>query len=93
MKTVKVLAHQTMLDIAIQEYGDVSAAFLIAQANDLSPTAKLGTGAELLLPDVVVNREMETYCKNNRVSPATSESAESEIRLRIFTEQFTKEFM
>lgn len=93
MKRVKVLAHQTMLDIAVQEYGTVEAVFLIAQANDLSPTVKLEAGAELLLPDVVLNREMQTYCKNNRVSPATSETAESEIRLRIFTEQFTKEFM
>lgn len=93
MKTTTILPHQTLMDIAIQEYGDLSAVFLIARQNGLSPTGKLAPGTAILLPDVVVNREMQDYCKKNRVSPATGEGAESEIRLRIFTEQFTKEFM
>lgn len=93
MKSVTILPHQTMSDIAVQEYGDMAALFLIAHENDLSPTARLEPGTVLRLPDVVVNREMQAYCKNNRVSPATSETADSEIRLRIFSEQFTKEFM
>lgn len=93
MRSVTVLPHQTMSDIAIQEYGDLSAVFLIAEENDISPSENLTAGSELRMPDVVVNKEMQDYCKNNGVSPATAETAESEIRLRIFTEQFTKEFM
>lgn len=45
------------------------------------------------VPDVVINREMQEYCKANNVSPATSETSDSEVRLKIFTEQFTKEFV
>lgn len=93
MKSVTILPQQTLSDIAIQEYGDLSAVFLLARENGISPTATLEPGTVLRLPDVVVNREMQAYCKNNQVSPATSETADSEIRLRIFTEQFSKEFM
>lgn len=93
MKKVKVKQGQTLSDIAIQEYGDIQGVFLLARQNDISPTKKLMAGTTLILPDVVVNREMQDYCKNNNVSPATSETADSEIRLRIFTEQFTQEFM
>lgn len=91
--TVTVLNGQTLADIAIQEYGDLSAVFLVAKENDISPSENLTAGSVLRLPDVAVNKEMQDYCKNNGVSPATAVAAESEIRLRIFTEQFTKEFM
>lgn len=93
MRTVKVVSNQTMIDIAVQEYGDMSAILLIAKANDISPTADLSPGTELMLPDIVVNKEMQDYCKVNSVSPATANVVESELRLRLFTEQFTKEFM
>lgn len=93
MRSITTLPHQTMSDIAIQEYGDMAALFLIARKNNMSPTEKLKPGTVLWLPDVVVNKEMQEYCKNNHVSPATAETAGSEIRLRIFTEQFTQEFM
>ena len=93
MNSVRIRSNQTLMDIAIQEYGDLSAVFLIAQHNNISPTGKVIPGTEIRLPDVIVNREMQDYCKNNHVSPATGENADSGIRLRIFTEQFTKEFM
>lgn len=93
MKSITVLANQTLSDIAIQEYGDMAALFLLAQENDISPTEKIAPGTVIRLPDVVVNREMQEYCKNNHVSPATAETPGSEIRLRIFTEQFTQQFM
>lgn len=90
---VTVLPNQTLADIAIQEYGVLEAVFLLAQANDISPTATLTPGTTLERPDKVFNREVQAYCKNNRVSPATAETSDSEMRLRIFTEQFTKQFM
>ena len=40
-----------------------------------------------------IYKEMENYCKANRVSPATLENSRSDITLRIFTEEFTEEFM
>lgn len=91
--TVTVLPNQTLSDIAIQEYGVQEAVFLLAKANDISPTATLTPGMTLQRPDKVFNREMQTYCNNNRVSPATSETADSGMRMRIFTDQFTEQFM
>lgn len=93
MTGVTVLQHQTLADIAVQEYGDLSAVFILAEANGISPTAALRAGQTLALPDVTVNREMQLWCRNSRVSPATAEGSESEVRLRIFTEHFTKQFM
>lgn len=90
--TVTVQNGQTMADIAIQEYGDLSAVFLLAAENNISPTAILEPGTILERPDRIVNQEMETYCRNNAVSPATDISGEKEIRLKIFTEQFTQQF-
>ena len=90
---ITVLPNQTLLDIAIQEYGVTEAVFLLAQENRISPTDRLNAGMVLKRPDVTMNKEMENYCKANRVSPATLENSRSDITLRIFTEEFTEEFM
>lgn len=91
--TVTIQNGQTLADIAIQEYGDLSAVFLIAKENDISPSGNLTAGTVLRLPDVVVNKEMQNFCRNNGVSPATAEPTEDEIGERISTGQFTKESM
>lgn len=90
---ITVLPNQTLLDIAIQEYGVAEAVFLLAQENRISPTDRLNAGMVLKRPDVTMNKEMENYSKANRVSPATLENSRSDITLRIFTEEFTEEFM
>lgn len=90
---ITVLPNQTLLDIAIQEYGVAEAVFLLAQENKISPTELLTVGMQLKRPDVILNKEMEIYCKGNRVSPATLENSRSDITLRIFTEEFTKQFI
>jgi hypothetical protein len=53
MQTIKVLMAQTLLDIAIQYYGDVTCAIDIALHNNISLTSDLTTGQELELPAVV----------------------------------------
>lgn len=90
---VTLLPNQTLLDIAIQEYGDLAGVFILARDNDISPTEKLTPGMTVSVPDVVINRETQEYCKANNVSPATSETSDSEVRLKIFTEQFTEHFV
>ena len=90
---ITVLPNQTLLDIAIQEYGTAEAVFLLAQENRISPTERLNAGMVLKRPDVIKNKDMENYCKSNRVSPATLENSQSDITLRIFTEEFTEQFM
>lgn len=90
---ITVLPNQTLLDIAMQEYGTAEAVFLLAQQNRISPTERLTVGMELKRPDVILNKDMENYCKANRVSPATLENSQSDITLRIFTEEFTEQFI
>ncbi len=88
----KVKEGQTLMDIAIQEYGTCEVALDIAHLNNMSVTDIPATGKELILPDRVYNRAMMQHCKNNDVSPATADD-NSNINLRVFTEQFTTEFM
>lgn len=91
MKTV-VQAGQSLFDVAIQEYGTVEAVMLLAKSNNRSMTDALTAGQVLEVPNQVYDRKMGDYCKNNGVCPATAETTESDIRLKIFTEQFTKQF-
>ena len=46
MKTV-VQAGQTLLDIAVQEYGTIEAAFMLARTNDMGITDTLQAGQEI----------------------------------------------
>jgi LysM repeat protein len=50
MQKVKVLRGQTLYDIAVQWLGDAQAASAIANTNNLSITAELEAGTELVLP-------------------------------------------
>lgn len=89
---VTTMPGQSLQDIAVQEYGDLSAVFILARKNGVSPTEDLRGGQELERPDVTVDREMERYCRTNGVSPATGAQAGGDIVLRIFTGEFTEEF-
>lgn len=91
MKTT-ILPGQTLSDIAIQEYGAEEAILDMARENGISPTEIPETGTVLKCPDTEYNEVMKNYCKNHDVLPATKEAADSEVRLRIFTEQFTHQF-
>ncbi len=90
MKAV-VKDGQTLADIAIQEYGSLSAVVELAKANGMAITDVPGAGAELSLPEKTYNKGMQNYCKANEVEPATERDT-SGLRLGIFTEEFTKEF-
>lgn len=89
---VKILPNQTLSDIAVQEYGSEDAVFALAKENDISVTEELTPGAELKCPSVVFNSEMQKYCRDNGVSPGTMKDSDSNIMLRIFTDEFTEEF-
>lgn len=84
---ITVLPNQTLSDIAIQEYGVEEAVFLLAYVNNISPTATLSPGMALQRPDQIFNKEMQVYCKNNHVSPATAEISDDDMRLHIFTKK------
>lgn len=89
--TVIIQNGQTLSDIAIQQYGSLEAIILLAMTNNINPTADLKAGDVLECPEQVYDRDMQSYCARNKVSPATAiDSVETD--LRIFTEQFTEQF-
>lgn len=89
---VTVQQRQTLSDIAIQMYGDVSAAAAIAQANDICITDELTPGTELYCPEVVYNLYLQNYVSKINVKPATEIDPEGGIPSKIFSKQFTQEF-
>ena len=82
---------QTLADMAIQEFGSWEAMIAIAKENGVSMTDVPAPGTELTMPDATWNHTMQNYCRDNDVSPATARD-QSNIRLRIFDEEFTEEF-
>lgn len=76
---VTVKPMQTLPDIAIQVYGDIRAATLIASANAISITDDIRPGTALVCPERVYDRYMQDYCHNNGISPATAADKSDEI--------------
>ena len=90
--TVTVKQRQTVSDIAIQVYGSIEAAVAIAEENGISVTDDLEAGTTIECPEKVYDRYLQSYVGKHQVIPATAEDIESEVRMKVFTEQFTKEF-
>lgn len=69
---IKVLHNQTLLDIAIQQYGSATVAIDLAIENNLSLTDTNDVGTPLIakLKDTDT-RIVAEYFKNNRLKPAT----------------------
>ena len=84
--------RQTLSDIALQIYGDISGLPGIARANNIAMTADLQVGQVLECPDVVYDAYLQNYVRKYGIKPATEYDGNGEIRQRIFTEQFTLEF-
>lgn len=89
---VTVLMRQTLSDIALEIYGDISGLPGIARANNIAMTADLQVGQVLECPDVVYDAYLQNYVRKFGIKPATEYDGNGEIRQRIFTEQFTLEF-
>lgn len=72
---ITVLSNQSLLDIAIQEDGNVLAAFEWALANGISITEELVPGQKLIIPKSV-NRDNEiaNYFKSKKQNIATYQS-------------------
>ena len=91
MKVI-VLQRQTLADIALEIYGDISGLPGISRANNIAMTADLQVGQVLECPDVVYDAYLQNYVRKFGIKPATEYDGNGEIRQRIFTEQFTLEF-
>lgn len=90
---ITVLKRQTLSDIALEVYGDISGITGIARANNLAITAELQAGQRLQCPDVTYDAYLQNYVRKYGIKPATAyNDGEGQIRQRIFTEEFTLEF-
>lgn len=71
---VTVIDRQNPLDIAIQEYGDVSAAFQIALANGISITDELIPGETLEITEnpELIDPDVLNYYQTFKVQPVTA---------------------
>jgi nucleoid-associated protein YgaU len=69
--TVTVLPRQTLSDIAIQVYGDVSGVVELAAANNIGITSELTPGQELVCPEVIHDNYMQNYVRKRGIAPAT----------------------
>lgn len=73
MATETVLNNQSLLDIAIQEYGTAQAVLALALANGLEATDRLEPGQVLVLPsEAPMDRDMVAYYRSRRIRPATA---------------------
>lgn len=89
---VTVKALQTVADIAVAVYGDVRAVIDIARANNIKVTEDLEPGTVLECPEIVYDKQMQDYCREHNISPATALQSDGDIELRIFNQAFSKEF-
>jgi hypothetical protein len=67
---IRVMESQTLLDIALQEFGSIEAAFALATLNGMSPTDEL-TAGELLHRTAIVNKKIVSYYSEKNIRPAT----------------------
>ena len=71
--SVKVLHQQSLLDIAIQEYGDLKAVFDIATMNNKSFTDDLKNSEQVIISaSVYTDLDIHRFFKRNNLIPATA---------------------
>lgn len=76
-KTVFVLERQTLHDLAVQETGNISTVFEIAEANGLSVSDVLMPGMKLIIPSGLnINEDIKDFFQNNQQFPANGWSEE-----------------
>ena len=70
MRTIKVKKDQSLMDISLQEYGNVEGVFLIVEDNDklIGITDNVFAGEELLIRDNAINKRMADYLSPNEIA-------------------------
>lgn len=69
---ITVLHNQSLIDLAIQTTGDPANAIFIAQANDMAISDEVEAGAELTIPELILNDDIKRYYEANKIQPATA---------------------
>jgi hypothetical protein len=72
MRIVKVLAGQTLVDIAIHYLGDAARALEVATLNELNTTDELTSGQQLIVPDTALDKQgTVAFFQNSAFAPAS----------------------
>ncbi len=70
---VEVKQGQSLMDVAVQVYGDVQAVYKLAEDNGLEITAQLTPGQLLeVSTDKAMNKAVASFFKRKELYPATS---------------------
>ena len=69
---VEVLERQSLLDITIQQTGDLDAIFKIVEIEDISMTDDLTAGGDPIECNFINNKPVADYYRINHIRPATS---------------------
>ena len=85
--------RQTLSDIAIQMYGEVSVALLLARENDISPTIELQPGQSIFCPETTTQSYTQKWVQAQQLTPATEVMDMDEVQVRVFSRAFTHEFI
>ena len=72
MRTIKLRSGQSLWDIALQELGNIEAAYDIAVLNDVSIADDVAAGTQLVIPETPKDPDMLNYYKKNNIQPATN---------------------
>lgn len=70
--TIKTKSGQTLADIAVEYYGDLSEIDKLASDNNLSMSAEIEAGTDLIV-DLQENNDVVDYYADNDVHPASKE--------------------
>jgi len=72
MQTIKVRKDQTLLDIALQEYGGVNGVFFLVEDNKnlIGITDSVFEGDDLLIRKEIINKQMVSYLREYEIATA-----------------------
>jgi len=68
----KVNEYQSLLDVAIELYGGIEAAWMLAKENEISMTADLWSGQELVKNASLISQPVVDYYQDNDLISATA---------------------
>lgn len=76
MPEIRVKYKQSLLDIAIQQFGSIAEAFDLAVANNLSVTDIIVPGTVITIPELEASHpDVQTYYKKKQLKPSTALSS------------------
>jgi len=72
INNIKVQEKQSLLDVAVQQFGNVDAVFSILAQNDVDLSEQLSVNTNIDLTEIIpIRKEIVKYYSDNNIIPAT----------------------